>query len=191
MIGAGGSVVGGIVGGWFAIMAVRGQWKRDRADARAERSHQAAMSIAESVASMEEALVAWAAGESSLVALRAAFNAFSRTAAVQSIALSDSALRQRVRRHVELLARVATIAESTPANAAALVPTARRHASAVIEAVDAHCNDAALPWYQPLPLNDAAGLIGWQPARIPKPGDDADVGTNDDNKAGGRSQRGV
>jgi hypothetical protein len=72
LIGAGGSVVGGIVGGWFAIIAARGQWRRDRADARAERSRQAAVSIAESVASMEEALVAWAENESRLVALRAA-----------------------------------------------------------------------------------------------------------------------
>jgi hypothetical protein len=34
LIGAGGSVVGGIVGGWLAIMAARGQWKRYRADVR-------------------------------------------------------------------------------------------------------------------------------------------------------------
>jgi hypothetical protein len=96
---------------------------------------------------------------------------------VQSIALSDSA---RVRRHVELLARVATLAESMPANAAVLVPTARRHANAVIEALDAHYNDAALPSYQPLPLNDAAGLIGWQPVRTPKRGEEATVGPGDD-----------
>ncbi len=104
---------------------------------------------------------------------------------MQSIALSDSALRQRVRRHVELLAQAATIAESTPASGAALVPTARRHANAVIEALDAHCNDAALPSYQPLPLNDAAGLIGWQPVPTPKRGKDAAVGTNDGTQAVG------
>lgn len=163
LIGVGGSLVGGIVGGWFALLAARGQAKRDRETARVERSHQAAMSIAESLASMEEALVAWAADQSDLTSLRAAFNAFSRSAAVQSIALTDSALRQRVRRHVELLARIATIAERTPANAAALVPTARRHADALIESLDAHYNDATLPSYQPLPLEDAAGLIGWRP----------------------------
>jgi len=164
MIGAIGSVVGGVVVGWFTIVAARGQWKRDRADARLDRSRQAAMSIAESIASMEEALVAWSAGQSSLEAMRAAFNAFSRTAAVQSLALTDSALRQRVRRHVELLARVATVAETAPPGARALVMTARRHADAVIEALEAHCNDAALPSYRPLPLDDAEGLIAWQPA---------------------------
>lgn len=84
------------------------------------------MSIAESVASMEETLVAWSAGQSDLVALRSAFNAFSRTAAVQSIALTESTLGQRVRRHVELLARVATLAETAPGSVGALVPAARR-----------------------------------------------------------------
>jgi hypothetical protein len=163
MIGAIGSVVGGIVVGWFTIMAARGQWKRDRADARLDRSRQAAMSIAESVASMEEALVSWSADQSSLAALRAAFNAFSRTAAVQSIALTEGTLSRRVRRHVELLARVAHVAQDAPAGAKALVETARRHADAVIEALEAHCNDAALPSYRPLPLDDSEGLIAWRP----------------------------
>jgi hypothetical protein len=164
LIGVGGSVVGAAIGGWFGIMAARGQWKRDRADARAERSRQAAMAIAESVASLEEALVAWSAGQSDLVALRTAFNVFSRTAAVQSIALTESTLRERVRRHIELVARVATLAETNPTGAAALVPTARRHADAVIEALDAHYNDAALPSYRPLPLEDAAALLTWPSA---------------------------
>lgn len=113
---------------------------------------------------MEEALVACAAGQSSLVALRAAFNTFSRTAAVQSIALTDSALRQRVRMHVELLARIATVAETAPVGARALSATRRRNADAVIESLEAHFNDAALPSYRPLPLDDAEALIAWQPA---------------------------
>lgn len=134
----------------------------DRAEARDDRSGQAALSIAESIASTEEALVAWSAGQSSLVELRAAFNAFSRAAEVQSTALTDRVLRNRVRRHIELLARVAGFAQSTPAGATALIPTARLHAGAVIEALDAQYNNAALPPYQPLPMDDAAGLIGWQ-----------------------------
>jgi hypothetical protein len=75
-------------------------------------------------------------GQARLTELRAAFNAFSRTVAVQSIAVTDSAVRQRVRRHVELIARVVTRAESSPASGVALILTARRHADAVIEAFD-------------------------------------------------------
>jgi hypothetical protein len=142
LIGGGGSVVGGIIGGWLAIAAVRGQWKRDRADARAERSHEAAMSIVEAIGSTEVAVVAWSAGQSDLVALRAAFNVFSTTATVQSIAVTDSAVRSRVRRHVELLVRVAILAESAPDLAAGLIPAARRHASAVIEALEARRRSA-------------------------------------------------
>ena len=93
----------------------------------------------------------------------AAFNAFSITATVQSIAVTDGAVRQRVRRHVELLAQVAMLTESAPGGAAALIPAARRHASAVIEALEAHYNDAALPSYRPLPMGDAAELVAWQP----------------------------
>jgi hypothetical protein len=177
LIGAGGSLVGGVAGGWFAILAARGQWRRDRADARAERSHQAAMSIAEAVASTEVALVAWSARESTLVALRAAFNAFSTTATVQSIAVTDSAVRQRVRRHVELLVRVAILAETAPGTADALIPTARRHAGAVIEALQAHYNDAALPSYRPLPMEDATGLLAWQPTAVQGNGQPAPGGT--------------
>ena len=91
---------------------------------------------------------------------------------MQSIAVTDSAVRQRVRRHVELLARVVTLAESSPTSGVALIPTARRHADAVIEAFDAHCNDAALPSYQPLPLDDMAGLLEWRPVAAREGGQD-------------------
>lgn len=67
------------------------------------------------------------------------------------------------RTHVELLARVVTLAETAPGGAGALIPAARRHADAVIEALDAHYNDAALPSYRPLPLDDATALVAWQP----------------------------
>jgi hypothetical protein len=163
LIGAGGSVVGGIIGGWFALLAVRSQWKRDRADARADRSHQAALSIAESVTDVEEVLVAWSAGQADQRRLRAAFNSFSRTAAVQTMALTDDSLRQRVRAHVQLLMRVALLAEKSPAGSVALTESARRHADALIEALEAHYTDTALPPYQPLPMNDVAGLLVWRP----------------------------
>ncbi len=40
--------------------ALRSQWKRDRASSREDRSRQAAMSVAESAARLDEALVTWA-----------------------------------------------------------------------------------------------------------------------------------
>jgi hypothetical protein len=165
LIGAGGSVIGGIVGGGFAILAVRGQWKRDRANNREDRSRRAAISIAESAASVEETLVMWSARQtqSDLAVLRSAVNAFSRTAAVQSIALTDDPLRQRVRAHMQLLARVSLLAEQSAAGGVALSESARRHTDAMVEALESHYHGDALPPYHPLPLNDLDGLIAWRP----------------------------
>jgi hypothetical protein len=49
----------------------------------------------------------------------------------------------------------------------------------VIEALDAHYNDAALPSYRPLPMNDAAGLIAWPTAPAQNDGQDGAVGATD------------
>lgn len=161
-IGAAGSVIGGVVGGWFTLRAGHRQWQRDRSDSQAERSHQAALALAEAVAGLDEAVVTWEARPADADALRRAFNLFSRTAAVQSIALSDDTLRRRVRTHLELVGRFAALAGTIP-QATALIPAVRRHTDALIEALDAHVNRKALPLYQAPPLNDVAGLLRWQP----------------------------
>src|SRR5215469_14372419 len=95
-IGAGGSVVGGIVGGWFAIRATHRQWQRDRDDARIDRSRLAAMAIADSISEMDFAVFNWDQGRTQADDLRASFNALVRTLAVQSLLLTDDELRARV-----------------------------------------------------------------------------------------------
>jgi hypothetical protein len=89
LLGAGGSVVGGFVGGWMALTASRGQSKREARARVAERSSAAALSIAESLASLEIAVVSYAAGDIDTVALCIAFNVFAQTASVQMLAISD------------------------------------------------------------------------------------------------------
>lgn len=106
LIGAGGSVVGGFVGGWLALLAGSRQGRRDVAARRTERSHQAALAIAESLAALELAVATWTARQSDAIALRVAFNLFAQTAAVQAIALTDGDLRSRVRTHTELVGRL-------------------------------------------------------------------------------------
>jgi hypothetical protein len=161
LIGADGSVVGGIVGGWLAIVAVRGQWKRDRASGREERSQRAAMAIADSVASLAPALVAWSARQMHIDhdVLREAVNAFSGTAAVQTMALTDDTLSQRLRAHVQLFTRVVVAAQQEAALGVALTELARRQTDAVLDALGAHCRGDALPPYQPIPLTDVASLL--------------------------------
>ena len=164
LIGAGGSVVGGVVGGGFALLAARGQWKRDRATAQADRSHQAAISIAESIASMQDALTTWTYLEEDLDGLRAAISAFSRTAEVQSMALTDDTLRQRVRTHLVLLRTVANGAGMR--NPGHDMPgAARRDADAVIAALQAHYSGTPLPPYE-LPPRWAMPAT-WQPPAEP------------------------
>lgn len=159
LIGVGGSVVGGAVGGWYALRAGRQQWRRDRADARSERSWQAALAIAESAASLQESVLIWAAGGCDLDAFGLAANVFARAAAVQGLLLTDRDLRSRVDNHVRLvmtLASLSKVGTLTP-----LVQPVRLHGEALIEAIDAHVNGVTLPAYRPPPLNDIAGLIAW------------------------------
>lgn len=169
VIGAGGSVIGGLVGGWLALVAGHRQWQRDSEAQRAERSRAAAMLIAESVAELEKAVVIYAAGESDSIGLRVAFNVFAQTAGVQAIALADRDLRSRVRNHVEWVGTFAAIADQRQVEAV-LVEPMRRHADALIDALDSHVNDLPLPPYQPPPLGDAAALIEWQPVGTPGSG---------------------
>jgi hypothetical protein len=101
IIGAGGSVLGGLAGGWFVLRAGHRQWQRDREDARIERSREAAMTITDSVVRLWEAVTTWQ-NTREYSALALAYNTFSRTVAAQSLWLTDDQLRQRVRDLQEL-----------------------------------------------------------------------------------------
>jgi hypothetical protein len=161
-IGAGGSVIGGLVGGWFALRAGHRQWQRDREDARTDRSHAAAMTIAESVVRLWEAVTAWQSTRD-YSAFAPAYNTFSRTIAAQSLWLTDDDLGQRVRDLQELAAvfgRGASLGESS-----AFPPTVqvRDCTDALADALKAHVHGEPLPPYQSPPLGDAAGLSKWTP----------------------------
>ena len=116
LVGVIGSVVGGVIGGRYVLRAGQQQWQRDRGDARTDRSHRAAMSIAQAIARLEEAVVAWPAHRNDTIDLAAAYNAMAREAAVQSMALTDETLRSRVRNHVELAGRLVAVAQSSVAS---------------------------------------------------------------------------
>ena len=69
-------------------------------------------------------------------ALVAAFNTFVATTAVQSIALADAQLRDRLHLHTQLVGTFAQVARELQ-TAAARVETVRRHSDAVLDALDA------------------------------------------------------
>lgn len=158
VIGVGGSVLGGLVGGWFALRAGAAQWQRDREASRTDRSHQAALTIASEIAGLEAAIETWGARQEDVDALVGAFNTFSLATTVQSIGLVDDELRRRISNHILLTSNFSAIARaqgtmpSQSGNAetvSTLAETVRRHTEAVLEAIDAHVSGKPLPRYDP------------------------------------------
>jgi hypothetical protein len=172
LIGVGGSAVGGLVGGWYVLRAGHEQWQRDRQDARIDRSRQAAMSIAEAVGEMEQAIGTWQANpadQAEIVTLLNAFNAFSRSVAIQSLALTDDELRSRVRAHQTFVSVLGTLARQGGTSASPLADRVRKHADVVLDAISAHVHGNPLPPYQALPLDNAGALAQWTPVPAPVP----------------------
>jgi hypothetical protein len=163
LLGVGGSVLGGIVGGWYAVRAGHNQWKRDRADALMDRSREAAMSIADAVGAMHVALATWIASQPQIEDLKAAFNVFSRTVAMQSLAVSDDVLRGRVRTHQTLVGYTCSFAERGVAATAQLAEKCLANGDTLLDALSAHVHGKALPPYTPPPLQDAKSLVAWSP----------------------------
>lgn len=119
------------------------------------------MAIADAISVMEVAIGTWQANPSDSVeiaALMAAFNEFSRSVAVQSLALTDDDLRSRVRAHQTFLVVLGTLARQGGTSAPPLADRVRMHADAVLDALAAHVHGTPLPPYRPLPLTDAGAL---------------------------------
>jgi hypothetical protein len=163
LLGVGGSVLGGIVGGWYALRAGHNQWQRDRADALMDRSREAAMSIADAVGAMHVALATWIANQPQIEELTAAFNVFSRTLAVQGLAVTDDVLRGRVRTHQTLVGYTCSFAERDVAAAAQLAEKCLANGDTLLDALSAHVHGKTLPPYSPPPLSDAKALVVWSP----------------------------
>ena len=170
-IGAGGSVLGGLVGGWFVLRAGAAQWQRDREASRADRSHQAALTIATEITGLEAAVETWGTRQEDVDALVAAFNAFSLSTTVQSMGLIDDELRRRINDHRLLTGKFAAIASAQGTIAgqsgnvetmSALAETVRRNTEAVLEAIDSHVTGKPLPPYDPPVVGAGIELLASQ-----------------------------
>jgi gas vesicle protein len=146
LIGVGGAIIGGAVGGWFALLAAGQQSKRERMESRKERSRQAAMEIADAWPVLEEVLLSRAAGTGTTSQLDQAYNQFARTATTRSIPISDLELRRRIRNHVDL-AFLLTDHNTPQGVLAEKVASLRDHGDAMRQAIAAHYNDSLLPAY--------------------------------------------
>ena len=160
-IAAGSAVIGALIGGLMTSRGATKQWQRDLLRARRDRSHQAAQRLLIAVARMEAAVVEWAADHDA-AALGASFNAFSLTTVAENPFLIDDNVANRVRAHVEFTAVFAAIARQGDIPAP-MTEAVRRHADAVVSALEAHIADKPLPAYRELPLGRAAELMAWRP----------------------------
>ncbi len=95
------------------------------------------------------------------------FNAFSRSVAIQSLALTDDELRSRVRAHQTFVGVLGTLARQGGTSAPPLADRVRKHADVVLDAISAHVHGNPLPSYQPLPLDNAGALAQWTPVPAP------------------------
>jgi hypothetical protein len=162
LIGVCGSVVGGVVGGWFVLQAASRQSERDRQNARLDRSHDAAFAILAAVAALGEAVTTWKrqSDQDRWAQLAALFNAYSQAVVVQGVALADPELRDRVKNQTQLTIDFLNVAWKGGTSAPQLADIALQHAGALVEALDAHVNGKELPPYKAPKLASGSGLFG-------------------------------
>jgi hypothetical protein len=137
LIGIGGSILGGLVVGWYTLRAVHQQWEHDRATARLDRSHQAASAVIAAISELEQAIFAWQKGREDADALLKVHNSFERAALVHSTALTDHHLFVRVSNHQLLAYKFVVAARDEDRRASALSEAVRYHADKVIPALRA------------------------------------------------------
>ena len=163
LIGVGGSVLGGLVGGWFALSASSRQWRRDRADRRSDQSHQAAMEIAGAWPVLAEAFLARAADEITTLDMEKAFNAFSRIVYMQIIAITDPQVRERIRNHERLALAYGRFGDDRQ-KLAEYASRLHIHGESMTAALEAHYANAPLPPYQGPPAGDGDAILAWEPS---------------------------
>jgi hypothetical protein len=94
--------------------------------------------------------------------MQKAFNAFSRIASTQSIAITDPLVRERVRNHERLALAYAQFGED-PQKLAEYASRLHFHGESMTAALEAHYTDAPLPPYQGPPTGDANAILAWEP----------------------------
>jgi len=165
VIGFGSAIIGAIVGGLFVLYAARGQWRRDKR----ETSRQAARRVLAALVPLEGVFATLLAGQSIPNAEAAAtLNTFSAATTTELPFITDDQVCARVLAHVQLCwpLLLFQITASAPPPPRDVYQAVRRHANAVVEALEAHIRERPLPRYVPLPQNasgapDLSALVSW------------------------------
>jgi hypothetical protein len=164
LIGFGGAVVGGA----FVVWAGSLQWRRDRRDAKADRSQMAAKIILGRLMVLAYATTAWFDSYDTQ-ALSRAKDDFIITAIPEVPSISDDRVGKMVATHMDFAGHLVRVAASTsmPGRAAEntvkLAKAWRLHAATLAAALTAHIRGDPLAPYQPPDLANDAALIEWKP----------------------------
>ena len=106
VIGSAAAVVGVAAAVGIAIIQTRSgrkQRQQDRQDARADRSHKAAFTIATGINNLDQAIVTWLAEPEDAAALTGAYIENAQAIGAQSMELTDKDLQARVLTHLQLV----------------------------------------------------------------------------------------
>jgi hypothetical protein len=160
LLGAGGSVLGGAVGGWYALRGVHQQWKRDRQDFQMDRSHQAAIAIGQAVSTVAGAIDTWELHHDN-DALKNAYHSFTDTVYFQNFLVEDREVRSRVFNHIGVIGAFVAEAMTSDGPTETTIRTMRRHTNEVIRTLYCHVDNEVLPAYQAPPLKKGFTVLGW------------------------------
>jgi hypothetical protein len=116
---------------------------------------------------LHQAIVAWQKGRTDAAGLREAHNTFDSAAFVESTALNDDELRNRVNKHRRLVwildDIIHRVDNAIPKQAVLdLSETVLYHQDLVLRALEAHVQDKKPPpGYQAPPVDDLVKLLRW------------------------------
>ena len=155
-IAAGSGFIGSIVGGCFALLAGRQQWK----NSLESRSHEAAARVVNSILAVSQAWVSLE-GSGNIQELITAANGFTAAATAELPFVRDGEVVTRVRNHIEVTFFLVSSMRNGLQPPKELINALNKHQDIVIATLEAHIKGDHLPGCDPLPLGSASGLVQW------------------------------
>jgi hypothetical protein len=155
-IAAGSAFIGSIVGGCFALLAGRQQWK----NSLESRSHEAAARVVNAILAVSQAWVSLE-GSGNLQELVVAANGFTAAATAELPFVRDGEVVERVRNHIEVTFFVVSSMRNGLHPPEGLINALNKHQGIVIATLEAHIKGDSLPDCDPLPVGSVLGLVRW------------------------------
>ena len=162
IIPVGSAILGALVGGFLAFRIAVGQARLERRAAKRDRSHAAALTIAEALFTLSRGVDA-GLNATSPPMIAAAVNDFNNTIGAPLIALADEEVKERVKSHRAFSRQLGAGSLRQPSTMPDpdLVEAFKRHQEATYEVLEAHVAEKPLPAYRRPPLKQPDALAQW------------------------------